>query len=142
MALPRADGLLPRWAQQCLGARHRLFGVIHPERHGADGWAVELEMFGGGTVLLAVQDQVDPALAEQIDGFGTMPAGVMKPQAAQGFRQPAAGLFIDGEFQELHAIETGDCRQCGRAGIGFDQQQGTQPVARHQPGGSGHEIRR
>ena len=70
-------------------------------------------MFRRGAVLLAVQDQVDPALAKQVDGFGTMPPGVMESQAAQGFAEPAAGFLIDSEFQELDAVETRWRRQNG-----------------------------
>ena len=43
--------------------------------------AVQLEMLRGRAVLLAVQDQVDAALAEQIDRLGAMPAGVMKAKS-------------------------------------------------------------
>ncbi len=71
------------WAKQRLGSGHRLLRVMHPKRRGADRWRAELEMFS----MFAVQNHVDPALAEQVNGFGSMVASIMKSHTTQGLAQ-------------------------------------------------------
>ena len=138
--LARTDRLLPFAAQQHRRPPHRARRIVHPQRHGADRGAVELEMLRRRAVLLAVQDQVDPALAEQIDRLRAVPAGIVKAETAQGLTQLAAGFVIDGEFDERDAVEHRRIGQGGDTGLGFHQQQRPQPVARRQPRRRGSEF--
>ena len=67
-------------------------------------------------------------------------AGMVKAQSAQNFGQPAAFGIVDGEFQELHAIEHGGPREFGGPGFGFDEAKRPQTVARDQPSGGGSKL--
>ena len=100
-----------------------------------------LEVLGGGAILLRVQDHVDVALPIQLHRLGPVPPGMAEAQAAQEPRQLRACSVIDGELQELDAVQRRGRGQAGATpGLGLGQNQRAQPVAGVQPGRRGAEI--
>ena len=62
-------------------------GVVDAQRDGADRGAVQLEVFGGGAVLLGVEHEVDAALAVEVDRLGAVLAGVSGSRDGRGGRR-------------------------------------------------------
>ena len=90
-ALAFADPLLPVGVEQRLGAADRAVGVVDPQRRGADRGAVQLEVLGGGAVLLAVEHEVGAALAVEVDGLRAVPPGMAEAERAHEVGQRRAG---------------------------------------------------
>ena len=72
---------------------------------------MQVEVLGRGTVRLGIQHKVDPTVAVQIHDLRPMPPRVVKSQHPEEARQLGSGRLVDGEFQELHAVEIGHSGQ-------------------------------
>ena len=129
LPLAGADPLVPVGDEERLGPLQHARRVIEAERHGADGGAVVLEVLGGGGILLAVEHEVDVALAIQLDILGAVPPGKAEAEPEQETGERVAGRDVHGELQELDAVDLGQLRQRGAAGFGLGEDERAQPVA-------------
>src|SRR5829696_1678252 len=106
-----ADALERRQVELSLGGRRAaldrqpvgFFGVAHPERHGARGWAVGAAELVGVAGRLHVEQEIDLALLVVPDRLGAVGADVGEAQLRE---QPAHRFGIRaGELDELEAVE-------------------------------------
>ena len=88
--LARADGLAERRIEQQGGALEGGRCIVDGEPQRADGRAVHDVEGMGEAFLLAIDDQVDVALAPACDGLRAMPAGAAKPSPAKSSSRRAA----------------------------------------------------
>ncbi|MNZ60154.1 hypothetical protein D3C78_782160 [compost metagenome] len=103
-ALVGADQATERLAPEGLRALQRMGAVTYPQRGGAQRRAVGFEEVVGEGIRLAVEDDVDVALAQQADVLRAVLAGAGETELFQPAGQTRTLAFVDGEFEELHTV--------------------------------------
>ena len=80
-----------------------LFGILHAEAHARRGWAVLGGEEGGGRARLVIDQEVDIALAPQLDVLGAVVGDMGEAHRLEdGFNDAA---FRGGEFHEFKAAQ-------------------------------------
>src|SRR3954451_18542087 len=100
MSLALSDPLLPIGIEQGFGAAHRALGIVHPQAHGANRGAVQLEMLRSGAILLLVEHQIGAALAVKVHSLRPMPSDVAEPERTHEIRQSLTRSLVNGKLQE------------------------------------------